>query len=118
MQSGETSISMISETQFNEKLKRVYFPINAEDNHWVLAEFHIRSGVITFYDSLPSKNLIVEDRKWWLDARQLYVDKLPNLLIQIEVMEKKNIDPSNYSISYQYDVNVPRQGKFTGDCRI
>ncbi|GJW37346.1 ulp1 protease family, C-terminal catalytic domain-containing protein [Tanacetum coccineum] len=92
---------------FSESVEKVYFPINAEDNHWVLAEFHIRSGVITFYDSLPSKNLIVEDRKWWLDARQLYVDKLPNLLIQIEVMEKKNIDPSNYSISYQLLNNLP-----------
>ncbi|GKA80830.1 hypothetical protein Tco_0787522, partial [Tanacetum coccineum] len=50
--------------------------------------------------------------------RQVYADKLPKLLIQSEVMEKKNIDPSNYSISYRYAVNVPRQGKFTGDCAI
>ncbi|GJR86757.1 phospholipase-like protein [Tanacetum coccineum] len=46
---------------FSEFVKNVYFPINAEDNHWILAEFHICSGVITFYDSLPSENLIVED---------------------------------------------------------
>ncbi|GJV62102.1 phospholipase-like protein [Tanacetum coccineum] len=85
----------------------VYFPINVEDNHWILAEFHIRSGVITFYDSLPPENLIVEDRKWWLDARQLYSNKLPKLLIQSEVMEKKNIDPSNYSISYRLLNNLP-----------
>nr|GEV81145.1 phospholipase-like protein [Tanacetum cinerariifolium] len=65
----------------------VYFPINAEDNHWILAEFHIRFGVITFYDSLPPENLIVEDRKWWLYARQVYADKLPKLLIQSEVVE-------------------------------
>ncbi|GKD36002.1 hypothetical protein Tco_1251511 [Tanacetum coccineum] len=62
-----------------------------------------------------SGKLDVEDKKWWLDARQLYADQLSKLLIQSEV---KNIDPSNYSISYRYDVNVPRQGKFTGDCRI
>ncbi|GKE81273.1 ulp1 protease family, C-terminal catalytic domain-containing protein [Tanacetum coccineum] len=103
---------------FSKSVEKVNFSINAEDNHWILAEFHIRSGVITFYDSLPPENLIVEDRKWWLWARQVYPDKLPKLLIQSEVMEKKNIDPSNYSISYRYAVNVPRQGKFTGDCGI
>ncbi|GJT59925.1 ulp1 protease family, C-terminal catalytic domain-containing protein [Tanacetum coccineum] len=88
------------------------------DNHWILVEFYIRSCVITFYDSLPPENLIVEDRKWWMYARQVYADKLLKLLIQSEVMEKENIDPSNYSISYRYAVNVPRQGKFTGDYGI
>nr|GEV19280.1 retrovirus-related Pol polyprotein from transposon TNT 1-94 [Tanacetum cinerariifolium] len=76
---------------FFESVKKVYFPINAEDNHWILAEFHIRFSVITFYDSLPPKNLIVEDQKWWLYARQVYADKLPKLLIQSEVMEKKTL---------------------------
>ncbi|GKB01321.1 ulp1 protease family, C-terminal catalytic domain-containing protein [Tanacetum coccineum] len=92
---------------FSESVEKVYFPINAEDNHWVLAEFHIRSGVITFYDKLPPKTLIVEERKWWLDARKLYADKLLKLLIQSEVMENKNIDPSNYSISYRLLNNLP-----------
>nr|GEW90344.1 hypothetical protein [Tanacetum cinerariifolium] len=92
---------------FSESVKKVYFPINAEDNHWILVEFHIRSGVITFYDSLPPENLIVEDQKWWLYARQVYANKLPKLLIQSEVMEKKNIDPSNYSISYRLLNNLP-----------
>ncbi|GJT05073.1 ulp1 protease family, C-terminal catalytic domain-containing protein [Tanacetum coccineum] len=92
---------------FSKYVEKVYFSINAEDNHWILAEFHIRSGVITFYDDLPLKNLIVEDRKWWLDTRQLYADKLPKLLIQSEVMEKKNIDPSNYYISYRLLNNLP-----------
>nr|GEW20389.1 transposase, MuDR, MULE transposase domain protein [Tanacetum cinerariifolium] len=86
---------------FSESIKNVYFLINAEDNHWIVAEFYIRSGVITFYDSLPLENLIVEDQKWWLYARQVYADKLPKLLIQSELMEKKNINPSNYSISYR-----------------
>ncbi|GJR47672.1 hypothetical protein Tco_1315775 [Tanacetum coccineum] len=38
---------------------------------------------------------------------QVYADKLPKLLIQSEVMEKKNIDPSNYSISYRLLNNLP-----------
>nr|GFA61773.1 ulp1 protease family, C-terminal catalytic domain-containing protein [Tanacetum cinerariifolium] len=86
---------------FSESVEKVYFPINVEDNHWIIPEFHIRSGVITFYDSLPLENLIVKDRKWWLYVRQVYADKLPKLLIQSEIMEKKNIDPSNYSVNYR-----------------
>ncbi|GJR15073.1 hypothetical protein Tco_0797725 [Tanacetum coccineum] len=62
---------------FSESVEKVYFLINAEDNHWVLAEFHN------------------------------HFDKLPKLLIQSEVMEKKNIDPSNYSISYRLLNNLP-----------
>nr|GEW59732.1 ulp1 protease family, C-terminal catalytic domain-containing protein [Tanacetum cinerariifolium] len=46
---------------FSESVKKVYFSINVEDNHWILVEFHIRSGVITFYDNLPLENLILED---------------------------------------------------------
>nr|GEV15321.1 hypothetical protein [Tanacetum cinerariifolium] len=44
--------------------KEVYFPINVEDNHWILVEFHIRSGVITFYDNLPSENLKIKNGGW------------------------------------------------------
>ncbi|GJZ00863.1 phospholipase-like protein [Tanacetum coccineum] len=58
-----------------------YFPINGENNHWVLAELHFRSGVITIYDSLPPQNTLVESRKWWLDMRQCYAEKFPKLLI-------------------------------------
>ncbi|GJS31539.1 ulp1 protease family, C-terminal catalytic domain-containing protein, partial [Tanacetum coccineum] len=78
-----------------------YFPINGEDNHWVLVELHIRSGVITLYDSLPPQNTLVESREWWLDTRKCYAKKIPKLLIESEVMAKKNIDPSTYSITYR-----------------
>ncbi|GJT35571.1 phospholipase-like protein [Tanacetum coccineum] len=37
---------------------------------------------------------------------------------ETEVLEKKNIDPANYSITYRYAVNVPRQGDAYGDCGI
>ncbi|GKA01775.1 ulp1 protease family, C-terminal catalytic domain-containing protein [Tanacetum coccineum] len=96
----------------------VYFLINAEDYHWIIAELRIHSGVITFYDSLPSENSYVEDQKWWLALRECYAYQIPKLLIQTEVMEKKNIDPTNYFISYWYVVNVPRQGNVLGDCGI
>nr|GEW83247.1 putative reverse transcriptase domain-containing protein [Tanacetum cinerariifolium] len=33
-------------------VEKVYFPINEPKRHWCLAELHITTGVITFYDSL------------------------------------------------------------------
>ncbi|GJX18192.1 ulp1 protease family, C-terminal catalytic domain-containing protein [Tanacetum coccineum] len=86
---------------FADSVEKAYFPINGEDNHWVLAELHIRSGVITLYDSLPPQNTLVESREWWLDTRKCYAEKFPKLLIESEVMAKKNIDPSTYSITYR-----------------
>ncbi|GKC27982.1 phospholipase-like protein [Tanacetum coccineum] len=37
---------------FAKSVKKVYFPVNESDSHWVLGELDITSGVITFYDSL------------------------------------------------------------------
>ncbi|PWA66240.1 phospholipase-like protein [Artemisia annua] len=33
-------------------VERVFFPVNEPDKHWILAELHIATGVVTFYDSL------------------------------------------------------------------
>ncbi|GJT18655.1 phospholipase-like protein [Tanacetum coccineum] len=38
----------------------VYFPVNEPKKHWCLAELHISSGVVTFYDTLESKGISVE----------------------------------------------------------
>ncbi|GJU72388.1 ulp1 protease family, C-terminal catalytic domain-containing protein, partial [Tanacetum coccineum] len=46
-------------TWFVDSVEKAYFPINGEDNHWVLVELHIRSGVITLYDSLPPQNTLL-----------------------------------------------------------
>ncbi|GJS07932.1 ulp1 protease family, C-terminal catalytic domain-containing protein [Tanacetum coccineum] len=101
---------------FAQFVKKVYFPINVEEVHWILSELHIRSGVVTFYDSLPPNDLTVENKKWWLDMRACYAYQIPTLLLKIKVLDKKNIDPANYSITYRYAVNVPRQGDAYGDC--
>nr|GEV91060.1 ulp1 protease family, C-terminal catalytic domain-containing protein [Tanacetum cinerariifolium] len=103
---------------FAQYVKKVYFPINVEEIHWIVAELHIRSGVVTFYDSLPLKDLHVEDRIWWLGMRESYACQIPKLMLDTEVLKKKNIDPTNYSISYRYAINVPRQGDAYGDCGI
>ncbi|GKA50978.1 ulp1 protease family, C-terminal catalytic domain-containing protein, partial [Tanacetum coccineum] len=46
---------------FAQSVEKVYFSINVEEVHWILAELHIRSGVVTFYDTLPPEDLHVED---------------------------------------------------------
>ncbi|GJT94027.1 RNA-directed DNA polymerase, eukaryota, reverse transcriptase zinc-binding domain protein [Tanacetum coccineum] len=82
---------------------------------------------LVFDERKPSKyvlNIIVIassfywDRKWWLGMGESYAYQIPKLLLKTEVLEKKNIDPTNYSISYRYAVNVPRQGDAYGDCGI
>nr|GEV09827.1 ulp1 protease family, C-terminal catalytic domain-containing protein [Tanacetum cinerariifolium] len=103
---------------FAQSMEKVYFPINVEEVHWILAELHIRSGVVTFYDSLPPNDLTVENQKWWLDMRACYAYQISKLLLETEVLNNKNIDPGNYFITYRYAVNVPRQGDAYGDCGI
>ncbi|GJR21108.1 ulp1 protease family, C-terminal catalytic domain-containing protein [Tanacetum coccineum] len=49
---------------FAESVKKVYFPINEDNVHLVLEELHIRSSVITIYDSLGGRD--VEDQDYWL----------------------------------------------------
>ncbi|GJT65390.1 ulp1 protease family, C-terminal catalytic domain-containing protein [Tanacetum coccineum] len=75
---------------FADSVEKAYFLINGEDNHWVLAELHIRSGVITLYDSLPPQNTLVESREWWLDMRKCYAEKFPKLLIEFDNGKEKH----------------------------
>ena len=42
-------------------------PINEKDKHWFVARFHIKTGVITFYDSGHKPE--PECRDWYLNMR-------------------------------------------------
>nr|GEZ34423.1 phospholipase-like protein [Tanacetum cinerariifolium] len=103
---------------FAQSVEKVYFPINVEEVHRILAELHIRSGVVNLYDNLPLDDLTVEYQKWWLEMRACYATQILKLLLKTKVLDKKNIDPANYSITYRYAVNVPRQGDAYGDYGI
>nr|GEU43398.1 phospholipase-like protein [Tanacetum cinerariifolium] len=81
---------------FAQSVEKVYFPINVEEVHWILVELHIRS----------------------VGHESLLCISIPKLLLKTEVLDKKNIDPTNYSITYRYAVNVPMQGDAYGDCGI
>ncbi|GJZ52227.1 reverse transcriptase domain-containing protein, partial [Tanacetum coccineum] len=42
-------------------VEKVYFPVNEPKRHWCLAELHITTGLVTFYDSLGwSKGIAVK----------------------------------------------------------
>ena len=42
-------------------------PINEKEKHWFVARFHIKSGVVTFYDSGVKHE--PEWRDWYLKMR-------------------------------------------------
>ncbi|GJT63485.1 phospholipase-like protein [Tanacetum coccineum] len=85
---------------FAKSIKKVYFPVNESDSHWVLGELDITSGVITFYDSLGGPLGGVETCHFWLEVRQILEFQFPLYLDSAEVFEKKKIDKASYSISF------------------
>nr|GEV94426.1 hypothetical protein [Tanacetum cinerariifolium] len=44
-------------------VEKVYFPVNEPKQHWCLAQLEIRTGVVTFYDSLGWAG--GSRRRWW-----------------------------------------------------
>lgn len=42
-------------------------PINEKDKHWFVAQLHIKTGVVTFYDS--GEKYEPEWRPWYLNMR-------------------------------------------------
>lgn len=69
------------------------------------------------YDSLGVKK--DKDLSLWdLNFRKIFETQLPLYLIKSEVMERRNMDPNTYRVSFQYAANVPRQGGSYGDCGI
>ncbi|PWA77936.1 phospholipase-like protein [Artemisia annua] len=97
----------------------VYFPVNETEVHWVLAELDICSGVITLFDSLGGPRNPNEDgRPWWEKWRKVLAEHLPLYLYESEVLQRKNIDPSSYYITFRWAQNLPIQGPTYGDCGV
>ncbi|GJT17628.1 phospholipase-like, aminotransferase-like mobile domain protein [Tanacetum coccineum] len=86
-------------------LDDVFIPINEPKRHWSLAQFHIQSGNVTFYDSQNIEG--VEYRLWYLKMRSCLETKLPVLLHRTGVFASKGIDPNSYSIKFSQEQNVP-----------
>lgn len=53
---------------------QVFMPINEKDKHWFVAHFHIKTGVVTFYDSGGKHE--PEWRPWYINMRAYLEVKL------------------------------------------
>ncbi|PWA65662.1 hypothetical protein CTI12_AA332440 [Artemisia annua] len=102
---------------FAESVEKVYFPMNPNDDHWVLAELQLPTGVITIYDSLCPPLPFVENRPWWLEMMEKYRSRLPIFLKKAEVMKRKQIDDKNYNITFRFADNAPKQSNVR-DCGV
>ncbi|GJY64637.1 phospholipase-like protein [Tanacetum coccineum] len=97
-------------------VEQVFIPINEPNRHWSLAQFHIKSGNVTFYDS--QETFDVEIRPWYVKIRRCLESKLPVVLQETGVFVSKGIDPTHYSIKFRHAQNVPKQGGVFGDCGV
>nr|GEX81286.1 phospholipase-like, aminotransferase-like mobile domain protein [Tanacetum cinerariifolium] len=94
-------------------VEQVFIPINKPKRHWSLAQFHIQSGNVTFYDTQKIEG--VEYRPWYLKMRSCLETKLPVLLHRTGVFVSKGIDLNRYSIKSSQEQNVPQHGGLFGD---
>ncbi|PWA50646.1 phospholipase-like protein [Artemisia annua] len=95
-------------------VERVFFPINEQDKHWILAELHIATGVVTFYDSL---GLVKSNRRSWRGMKKDLPSCLISYLNECGVLKSKGISDDMYDISYDF-ARVPEQGGLFGDCGV
>ncbi|PWA53773.1 ulp1 protease family, C-terminal catalytic domain-containing protein [Artemisia annua] len=100
----------------DESVEKVYFPINEPKVHWALGVLHIRSGLVTIYDSLHGPD--AEGKVWWANWMEHFAAVIPPYLEEANVMAKKKIDPKSYSITFTYNKEVPMQVGYYGDCGI
>ena len=78
--------------------------------------FYIQTGDVVFYDS--GDTYVPEYREWYLKMRMCLREKLPFILKETGVFEKKGIDPARYRITFRHITNLPKQGGVFGDCGI
>ncbi|GJW40155.1 phospholipase-like protein [Tanacetum coccineum] len=97
-------------------VEQVFIPINEPKRHWSLAQFHIKSGNVTFYDN--QKTYDPEFHPWYVKMRSCLESKLPVVLQQTGVFASKGTDPTSYSIKFTNAQNVPKQGGVFGDCGV
>ncbi|GJY62064.1 phospholipase-like protein [Tanacetum coccineum] len=93
----------------------VYFLVNEPKTHWCLAELEIRTGVVTFYDSLGWAS--GSRRCWWRRIKKLFPEKLTVYLVMHGIYETNGISVDDYKITYKY-ADAPFQASLFGDCGI
>ncbi|GJY59424.1 ulp1 protease family, C-terminal catalytic domain-containing protein [Tanacetum coccineum] len=97
-------------------VEQVFFSINEANKHYCLGVLHIRTGVITLYDSLFSE--AVETRKWWIKMRKAFKKYIPPYLQEWGILDAKGIPLESYNITFVIGKDVPIQGDAYGDCGV
>nr|GEZ28463.1 transposase, MuDR, MULE transposase domain protein [Tanacetum cinerariifolium] len=78
---------------------QVYFPFNELKQHWCLAQLEIRTGVVTFYDSLDWASR--SRRHWWRRMKKVLPEKLTlYLLMHGFGVRPDTLDPTIIKVSY------------------
>lgn len=95
---------------------QVIIPINEPLKHWLVAQLDIRTCVVTFYDS--GGTCKTKWCEWYVTLRNCLKVKLPKVLKKMNVFQKKGIDPTRYTVSFENVERVPKQGGVFGDCGI
>nr|GEY62079.1 phospholipase-like protein [Tanacetum cinerariifolium] len=98
-----------------QAVEKVYFLVNEPKTHWFLAELEIRTGVVTFYDSLGWAGRF--RRRWWRRMKKLFPEKLTVYLVMHGIIKSKGISADDYKITYKY-ADAPFQASLFGDCGI
>ncbi|GJT95997.1 phospholipase-like protein [Tanacetum coccineum] len=96
-------------------VEKVYFPVNEPKKHWCLAELHISTGVVTFYDSLGY--VCGNRRPWWRTMKRNLPQQLTLYLNQHGVLKSKGISVESYEIKYMFP-KVVEQADLYGDCGV
>nr|GFA36751.1 phospholipase-like protein [Tanacetum cinerariifolium] len=84
----------------------------------------VNNCAIIYVDSSFWRGLcgLDDHRKGWLldelNMRECLAAKIPIILKETGVFEKKNIDPAKYNISFRHADHVPKQGGVFGDCGV
>nr|GEW35449.1 hypothetical protein [Tanacetum cinerariifolium] len=76
-------------------VEKVYFPVNEPKKHWCLDELEIRTGVVTFYDSLGWAG--GSRRRWWRQMKKLLLEKLTVYLLMHVTID----DPLEIALAYR-----------------
>nr|GEU54169.1 transposase, MuDR, MULE transposase domain protein [Tanacetum cinerariifolium] len=91
----------------------VYFLVNEPKRHWCLAELHITTGVVTFYDSLGW--VCSKRRLWWRNMKRTLPQQLTLYLNEHEVLQSKDIAVERYEITYKFPTVIDEADLY-GDC--
>ncbi|GJV20120.1 phospholipase-like protein [Tanacetum coccineum] len=96
-------------------VEKVYFPVNEPKEHWCLAQLEIRTGVVTFYDSLGWAG--GSRRRWWRRMKKVLPEKLTLYLLMHGIFDSKGISADHYKITYNY-ASVLFQASLYDECGI